>query len=64
MENRKEIETTYCLGCKNYTHSFKQQEVKMTNMIQKINQKFIFSFLMTDIVKETEDLLRKVQEKN
>ena len=64
MENRKEIETTYCLGCKNYTHNFKQQEVKMTNMIQKINQKFIFSFLMTDIVKETEDLLRKVQEKN
>ena len=64
MENRKEIETTYCLGCKNYTHNFKQQEVKMTNMIQKINQKFIFSFLMTDIVKETEDLLRKVLEKN
>ena len=64
MENRKEIETTYCLGCKNYTHNFKQQEAKMTNMIQKINQKFIFSFLMTDIVKETEDLLRKVQEKN
>ena len=64
MENRKEIETTYCLGCKNYTHNFKQQEVKMTNMIQKINQKFIFSFLMTDIVKETEDLLSKVQEKN
>ena len=25
----KEFETTYCLGCKDYTHNFKPQEVKM-----------------------------------
>ena len=35
-------------------------------MIQKVNQKFIFNFLQTDLVKdedENEDLLRKVQKK-
>ena len=25
--------TTYCLGCKDYTHNFKPQEVKMRNKI-------------------------------
>ena len=34
-----------------------------TNMVQKVNQKFIFSFLLTDVIKEQEDLLRKVQKK-
>ena len=24
----KEIGTTYCLGCKDYTHNFKPQEIK------------------------------------
>ena len=23
----------YCLGCKDYTHNFKPQEVKMTNKV-------------------------------
>ena len=32
-------------------------------MIQKGNQKFIFSFLLTDVIKENGDLLRKVQKK-
>ena len=32
-------------------------------MVQKVNQKFIFSFLLTDIIKEHEDLLREVQKK-
>ena len=27
----KKIGTTYCLGCKDYTHNFKPQEVKMIN---------------------------------
>ena len=31
----KELGTTYCLGCKNYTHNFKPQEVKMTNKVLK-----------------------------
>ena len=29
----KRLETTYCLGCKDYTHNFKSQEVKMTNKV-------------------------------
>ena len=27
------IRTTYCLGCKYYTDSFKPQEIKMTNKV-------------------------------
>ena len=30
IKNGKGIETTYCLGCEDYTHDFKPQEVKMT----------------------------------
>ena len=33
MKTGKEIETTYCLGCKDYTHKFKPQEIKMTNKV-------------------------------
>ena len=29
----KRLGTTYCLGCKDYTHNFKLQEVKMTNKV-------------------------------
>ena len=29
----KEIGTRYCLGCKDYTHNFKPQEIKMTNKV-------------------------------
>ena len=25
--------TTYCLGCKGFTHSFRPQEIKMTNKV-------------------------------
>ena len=28
---RKRLETTYCLGCKDYTHNSRSQEVKMIN---------------------------------
>ena len=31
------------------------------NMVYKVNQKFIFSFLLTDVVKEHEHLLLEVQ---
>ena len=30
IKTGKEIGTTYCLGCKDYTHNFKPQEVKIT----------------------------------
>ena len=33
IKTRKEIGTTYYLGCKDYTHNFKPQEVKMTNKV-------------------------------
>ena len=36
IKTEKEIRTTHCLGCKNYTHNFKPQEVKMTNLILKV----------------------------
>ena len=28
-----EIGTTYCLGCKDYTHNLKPQEINMTNKV-------------------------------
>ena len=50
MKTGKEIGTTYCLGCKDYTHNFKPQEVKMTSKVlreksncvvcQLVNQNF------------------------
>ena len=32
----KEFETTYCLGCKDYTHNFKPQEVKCLGKNQTV----------------------------
>ena len=29
----KRPETTYCLECKDFTHNFRTQEVKMTNKV-------------------------------
>ena len=29
----KQPGTTYCLGCKDFTHNFRPQEVKMTNKV-------------------------------
>ena len=29
----KQPGTTYCLGCKDFTHNFRPQKVKMTNRI-------------------------------
>ena len=33
IKTGKEIGTTYYLGCKDYTHNFKPQEIKMTNKV-------------------------------
>ena len=33
IKTGKEIGTTYCLGCKDYTDDVKSQEVKMTNKV-------------------------------
>ena len=34
----KQPGTTYCLGCKNYTHNFRPEKVKMTNKV--LREKF------------------------
>ena len=41
IKTRKEIETTYCLGCKDYTDNFKPQEVQITNKVLEKNQTVI-----------------------
>ena len=33
IKTGKELGTTYCLGCKDFTNSFRPQEVKMTNKV-------------------------------
>ena len=33
IKTGKELGTTYCLGCKDFTYNFKSQEVKMTNKV-------------------------------
>ena len=45
IKNRKELGTSYCLGCKDYTHNFKSQEVKMTNKVvrEKSDRNFVNS---------------------
>ena len=35
--------TTYCLGCKDYTHHFWPQEVKMTNKVLRENSNYCLS---------------------
>ena len=34
----KQLGTTYCLGCKDYTHNFRPEKVKMTNKV--LREKF------------------------
>ena len=33
IKTEKELGTTYCLGCKDCTHNFRAQEVKMINKV-------------------------------
>ena len=33
IKSGKQPGTTFCLGCKDYTHNFRPQEVKMTNKV-------------------------------
>ena len=41
IKTRKEIGTTNCLRCKDYTHNFKRQEVKMTNKVLREKSNFV-----------------------
>ena len=36
IKSKKELGTTCCLGCKDYTHNFRPQEVKKKTQQQKI----------------------------
>ena len=33
IKTGKELGTTYCFGCKDFTHNFRPQEIKMTNKV-------------------------------
>ena len=33
IKTKKELRTTYCLGCKDFMHNFRPQKVKMTNKV-------------------------------
>ena len=53
MKTGKKIGTTYCLGCKDYTNNFKQQEIKMTNKVlrEKLNS-FVCQFSKSRFLKQ------------
>ena len=38
----KELGTTYCFGCKDFTHNFRPQEVKMTNKVLREKSNCVF----------------------
>ena len=42
IQTGKELGTTYCLGCTDFTHNFKPQEVKMTNKMLRENLTVLF----------------------
>ena len=37
----KKIGTTNCLGCKDYTHNFKPQKIRMTNKVLREKSKCV-----------------------
>ena len=42
IKTGKKIGATYFLGCKDYTHNFKPQEIKMTNKVLSEKSNFVF----------------------
>ena len=40
--------TTYCFGCKDFTHNFRPQEVKMTNKVLRENQTMFVDLINQD----------------
>ena len=41
IKTRKELGTTYCLGCKDFTRNFRPQEVKMTNKMLRERSNYV-----------------------
>ena len=44
----KRLGTTYCFGCKDFTHNFRPQEVKMTNKVLRENQTMFVDLINQD----------------
>ena len=42
IKTGNKIGTTYCLGCRDYTHNFKPQEVKITNKVLREKSNCVF----------------------
>ena len=42
IKTEKEPGTTYCLRCKDFTHNFRPQEVKMTNIVLREKSNLLF----------------------
>ena len=41
IKTGKKIGTMYCLGCKDYTHNIKPEEVKMANKVLREKSNFV-----------------------
>ena len=42
IKTGNKIGRTYCLGCRDYTHNFKPQEVKITNKVLREKSNCVF----------------------
>ena len=53
IKTGKKIGTTYCLGCKDYTNNFKQQEIKMTNQVlREKSNSVVYQFSKSRFLKQ------------
>ena len=43
-KHTKRLGTAYCFGCKDFTHNFRPQEVKMTNKVLREKSNCVFFF--------------------
>ena len=41
IKTGKELGTTYCLGCKDFTNNFRPQEVKMTDKVLQEKSNYV-----------------------
>ena len=46
IKTGKELGTTYCLECKDFTHNFRSQKVKMTNKVLREKSTVLFDDLV------------------
>ena len=43
IKTGKELGTTYCFGCKDFTHNLRPQEIKMANKVLREKSKCVVS---------------------